>query len=98
MIILYLEALAAIAVSLSSLSRPNQMIQGIFGALSFWPANGKSLAMAACKHDGAQLREALSWRKYTSTFMPTASGPGSPRLTSTSTTSTSVILRWPSAL
>src|SRR6202171_4250279 len=44
MTILYLGALAAIAVSLSSLSRPNQMIQGIFGALSFWPANGKLLA------------------------------------------------------
>jgi hypothetical protein len=100
MTVLYLEALAATAVSRSSLSLSlsNQMIQGIFGALSFWPANGILLAMAACKHDGAQLREGLSWRKYTSTFMPTASGPGSPRLTSTSTTSTSVILRWPSAL
>jgi hypothetical protein len=60
MTILYLEALAAIAVSLSSLSRPNQMIQGIFGALPFWPANCISLAMAARKHDGVQLREALS--------------------------------------
>src|SRR5450631_1619536 len=92
------EALAAIAVSLSSLSRPNQPIQGIFGSLPVWPANGILLAMAACKHDAVQLREALSWRKYTSTFMPTASGPGSPRLTSTSTTSTSVMLRWPSEL
>jgi hypothetical protein len=35
MTILYLEALAAIALSLSSLSRPNQMIQGIFGVLPF---------------------------------------------------------------
>jgi hypothetical protein len=98
MTVLYLEALAAIAVSLSSLSLSNQMIPGIRGVLPFWPAIGILLAMAACKHDGAQLRGALSWRKYTSTFMPTASGPGSPRLTSTSTTSTSVILRWPSAL
>ena len=98
MTVLYLEAPAATAVSRSSLSWPKQMIQGIFGARSFWPANGILLAKAACKHGGAQLREALSWRKYTSTFMPTASEPDSPRLTSTSTTSTSVILRWPSAL
>jgi hypothetical protein len=35
MTILYLEAMAAIAVSLSSPSRPNQMIQGIFGVLPF---------------------------------------------------------------
>jgi hypothetical protein len=34
---LFLEGLAAIAVSLSSLSLPNQMIQGIFEALPFWP-------------------------------------------------------------
>jgi hypothetical protein len=35
MTILYRGALAAIAVSPSSLSRPNQMIQGIFGAFHF---------------------------------------------------------------
>ncbi|HXQ07056.1 MAG TPA: hypothetical protein VN831_20185, partial [Bradyrhizobium sp.] len=77
MTVLHLEALAAIAVSLSSLSLPNQMIHGIFVALPFWPANGILSAIAACKHDVTQLREAPSWRKYTSTFMPTASGPGS---------------------
>ena len=63
MTVLYLEALAATAVSRSSLSLSNQMIQGIFGALSFWPANGILLAKAACKQGGVQLREALSWRK-----------------------------------
>src|SRR5262245_5573724 len=36
-----------------------------------------------------------SWRKYTSTFMPAASGPGSARSTTTSTTLTSVRLRCP---
>jgi hypothetical protein len=35
MTVLFLEGLAAIAVSLSSLS--HQMIQGIFEALPFWP-------------------------------------------------------------
>jgi hypothetical protein len=35
MTVLFLEGLAAIAVSLSSLSLPNQMIQGIFEAFHF---------------------------------------------------------------
>src|ERR1700675_4424035 len=47
-----------------------------FASVAVAPTHGIWLAMAACKHDGVQLRGALSWRKYTSTFMPTASGPG----------------------